>query len=60
MKIHIEDIVHDIEEEMVSMWSLDEATSVMERDPEYIKIVLTAVFYERKHFEALGMVIGEA
>ena len=49
MKIHIEDIVHDIEEEMGSMWSLDEATSVMERDPEYIKIVLTAVFYERKH-----------
>ena len=45
---------------MVSMWSLGEAPGVMANDEEYIKLVLTAVFFERAHFEALGMIVGEA
>ena len=57
---HISEVIHDIEAEMVSMWLLDQATYVMENDPEYIAVIMTAVFYEREHFKALGMEIGEA
>ena len=57
---HISEVIHEIESEMISMWSLGEAVGVMERDEEYIAIVLTAVFYEKEHFQAKGMVVGEA
>ena len=57
---HISEVIHDIEAEMVSMWLLDQAAYVMEHDPEYIAIIMTAVFYEMEHFKALGMQIGEA
>ena len=59
-KEKIQDIIHDIELQMVQMWSLDEATYVLKNDPEYMTMVLTAVHYEKDHFRALGMVMGEA
>ena len=59
-KEKIQDIIHDIELQMVQMWSLDEATYVLKNDPEYMTMILTAVHYEKEHFRALGMVIGEA
>ena len=58
--LHIQDVIEEIETEMVKMWACDEATYVMEHDPEYIVMVLTAVFYEKEHFRALGMEVGEA
>ena len=57
---HISEVIHDIEVEMVSMWLLDQAAYVMQHDPEYIAVIMTAVFYEMEHFKALGMQIGEA
>ncbi len=57
---HISEVIHEIEAEMVTMWSLGEAPGVMERDEEYIVLVLTAVFFEREHFKAMGMIVGEA
>ena len=45
---------------MVQMWSLGEAEFVLKNDPEYMTMILTAVHYEKDHFRALGMVIGEA
>jgi len=57
---HISEVIEEIELEMITMWSLGEAPGVMEKDEEYIKLVLTAVFFERAHFEALGMIVGEA
>jgi hypothetical protein len=57
---HISEVIQEIEAEMVTMWSLGEAPGVMAKDEEYIKLVLTAVFFERAHFEALGMIVGEA
>ena len=42
------------------MGARGEASHVIEKDEEYIVLVLTAVFFEREHFTALGMVIGEA
>tara|TARA_B110000196_G_scaffold262658_1_gene234607 strand:+ start:246 stop:434 length:189 start_codon:yes stop_codon:yes gene_type:complete len=57
---HISEVIEEIEAEMVTMWSLGEAPEVMERDEEYIKLVLTAVWFERAYFEALGMITGEA
>ena len=59
-KEKIQYIIHDIELQMVQMWSLDEATYVLKNDPEYMTMILTAVHYEKDHFRALGMVIGEA
>jgi len=57
---HISEVIQEIEAEMVTMWSLGETLGVMAKDEEYIKLVLTAVFFERAHFEALGMIVGEA
>ena len=57
---HISEVIQEIEAEMVTMWSLGETLSVMAKDEEYIKLVLTAVFFERAYFEALGMIVGEA
>ena len=59
-KEKIQDIIHDIESQMVQMWSLDEATYVLKNDPEYMTMILTAVHYEKDHFRALGMIVGEA
>ena len=59
-KEKIQDIIHDIESQMVQMWSLCEAEFVLKNDPEYMTIILPAVHYEKDHFRALGMVIGEA
>ena len=59
-KEKIQDIIHDIELQMVQMWSLDEATYVLKNDPEYMTMILTAVHYEKDHFRALGMIVGEA
>ena len=57
---HISEVIEKIESEMVTMWSLGEAPKVMEQDEEYIVLTLTAVFFEREHFQAMGMIIGEA
>jgi hypothetical protein len=57
---HISEVIHQIEAEMVTMWALGEAPNVMEQDEEYIELVLTAVFFEREHFQAMGLIIGEA
>ena len=56
----ISEVIHQIEAEMVTMWSLGEALNVMEQDEEYIELALTAVFFEREHFQAMGLIIGEA
>ena len=42
------------------MWLLDQTAYVMEQDPEYVAVIMTAMFYEKEHFKALGMEIGEA
>ena len=57
-KLH--EIINNIESQMVQMWSLGEAEFVLKNDPEYMTMILTAVHYEKDHFRALGMVIGEA
>jgi hypothetical protein len=57
---HISEVIHELEADMVTMWSLGETPNVMEKDEEYIELVLTAVFFEREHFQMMGMVIGEA
>ena len=57
---HISEVIEQIEAEMITMWLLGEAPSVMEKDEEYIELVLTAVFFEREHFQMMGLVIGEA
>ena len=57
---HISEVIHEIEAEMVTMWAMGEAHNVMEKDEEYIELVLTAVFFEKEHFHSLGMIIGDA
>ena len=57
---HISEVIHEIEAEMVTMWSLGEAPEVMEKDEEYIELVLTTVFFEKEHFQMMGMIIGDA
>ena len=56
----LKDVVHSIEMEMIQMWSSGEVTHIMKKDPEFISMVMTAVHFDKEHFRALGMVIGEA
>ena len=56
----LKDVVHSIEMEMIQMWSSGEVTHIIKKDPEFISMVMTAVHFDREHFRALGMVIGEA
>tara|TARA_B100000131_G_scaffold219011_1_gene210527 strand:- start:291 stop:482 length:192 start_codon:yes stop_codon:yes gene_type:complete len=57
---NINDIIVDIEKELVNMWSTGEAKNVLNDDPQLIKVMLVAIFYERSHFTDLGLVVGEA
>ena len=56
----LKEVVHSIEMEMIQMWSSGEVTHIIKKDPEFISMVMTAVHFDREHFRALGMVIGEA
>tara|TARA_R100000152_G_C6633225_1_gene80146 strand:- start:367 stop:546 length:180 start_codon:yes stop_codon:yes gene_type:complete len=56
----LKDVVHSIEMEMIQMWSSGEVTHIMKKDPEFISMVMTAVHFDKEHFRALGMMIGEA
>ncbi len=53
-------IIAQLEDEMVRMWSLGEAKFVLENDSEFIETILVAVHADKTHYQALGMVIGEA
>ena len=53
-------IVHDIEAEMVSMWLTGEAPVVLAKDPDFIKLIMVAVYHEREHFKRMGLIVGEA
>ena len=55
-----EKIVHDIEAEMVSMWHTGEAPDVLKKDPDFIKLIMVAVYHEREHFKRMGLIVGEA
>tara|TARA_B110000196_G_C20466460_1_gene351581 strand:+ start:188 stop:367 length:180 start_codon:yes stop_codon:yes gene_type:complete len=55
-----EEIVYNIESEMVSMWLTGEAPSVLEKDPDFVKLIMIAVFHEREHFQRMGLIVGEA
>tara|TARA_B100000287_G_C20175009_1_gene599865 strand:+ start:85 stop:264 length:180 start_codon:yes stop_codon:yes gene_type:complete len=56
----LKEVVHSIEMEMIQMWTTGEVAHVMKKDPEFISMVMTAVHFDREHFRALGMMIGEA
>ena len=45
---------------MVAMWSTGDVTHVMKEDPEFLTMIMTAVHFDKDHFRALGMSIGEA
>ncbi len=57
---NMSDIISGIEKELVDMWSTGEAKHILSEDPHLIKVMLIAIFYERKHFTEMGLVVGEA
>ena len=56
----ITDIVYKIEQEMVGMWASGEVKHVMNDDPEFVNMIMTAVMLDKEHFRAMGLEIGEA
>lgn len=61
--IDIDNLIEKIESDMISMWFQIEAGDILdiiEDDQEYINTMMKAMFYERDHYESLGMVIGES
>ena len=56
----ITDVIHTIEKEMVTLWSTGEVTHVMKRDSEFITMIMTAIMFDKEHFRAMGLEIGES
>ena len=54
------DIVNDIEREMVTLWSTGEITKVMKNDTEFVNMIMTAIMFDKEHFRAMGLEIGES
>ena len=54
------ELVEHLEYDLVSLYHTGEIVEWLEKDIEYVAMSLTAVMMDRRHFLALGMVIGEA
>ena len=57
---NIHDLVKHLEYDLVSLYHTGEILEWLEKDMEYVAMSLTAVMMDKRHFSALGMVIGEA
>jgi len=57
---NIMELVEHLEYDLVSLYHTGEIVEWLEKDIEYVAMSLTAVMMDRRHFLALGMVIGEA
>ena len=57
---NIMELVEHLEYDLVSLYHTGEIVEWLEKDIEYVAMSLTAVMMYRRHFLALGMVIGEA
>jgi hypothetical protein len=56
-----EGFIDELESDMKLMWELGDTLKVLEDDPEYIEVVMTAIFYERHYWiKHMGLTIGEA
>ena len=56
----LDQVVHDIELEMVSMWLTGEAPSVLKKDPDFVELIMVAVYHDKQHFKKMGLIVGEA
>jgi hypothetical protein len=59
-KRNIHDLVAHLEYDLVSLYHTGEILEWIEKDIEYVAMSLTAVMMDKTHFEALGMIVGEA
>jgi len=60
MKPTLNNIIHSIETEMIGMWTSGDVKHVMKEDPEFITMIMTALMFDKDHFRAMGLEIGEA
>ena len=56
----VQELIETIESEMVAMWALGEVPGVIKHDPDFISMILQAVYVDMEHYRALGMIIGES
>ena len=56
----VKELIETIESEMVAMWALGEVPGVIKHDPDFISMILQAVYVDMEHYRALGMIIGES
>ena len=55
------EFIEKLETDMKLMWELGDTPEVLRDDPEYVEIIMTAIFYERHYWiQQVGLVIGEA
>jgi hypothetical protein len=57
---NIVELVEHLEYDLVSLYHTGEILEWLEKDIEYVAMSLTAVMMDKSHFEALGMIVGEA
>ena len=56
----IDKVIERIESEMVYMLSAGEAADVLINAPDFIQMILIAVYHEKHRFQAMGLQVGEA
>ena len=55
------EFIEQLEADMKLMWELGDTPEVLRDDPEYVEIIMTAIFYERHYWiQQVGLTIGEA
>jgi hypothetical protein len=53
------DMMELMEQEMLLMWQSGEAKHILKDDPGFIKVILSAIFYQKQYWKAMGLTFGE-
>ena len=53
------DMMELMEQEMLLMWGSGEVKHILKDDPGFIKVILSAIFYQKQYWKAMGLTFGE-
>ena len=53
-------IIDKLEADIIRMWSTGEIIDTISKDPEYINLILLAVFHEKQYWQTIGLVVGDS
>lgn len=57
---NLQDIIEQLEEDVILLWNTGYIVEVIDKDLEYINLILLAVFHEKEYWQSIGLSMGEA